>query len=333
MDDTASFSSRSNAKRAAEKMIANGAAPAVDYGFKPRDDGRFEIVWKTDKAKAKASPTTDEVEAELAAACEQAEAGWSEAGEAEAEAAQAHPGANGAESSLAANDPAESEEAATAPPPRPATAAESPAADPAAASDPFARIWDPAAEKLEQHKDWLRDQAAAQAEPENQWPEGTRVMVRKGKSWSEATMVRRLDVDYWRVEFPRGGSGVFEEADIRSYDDAHDPKPAKQPRRARATAPRAPRAESRSRYGIDPAAIAAGKLPDKAPVVSSATNQLYQKKFDALHAHAVAGEWDAVRDFKITGSNSYSKMVERYRQDLLAVHKAQAEASAATGQC
>ena len=73
--------------------------------------------------------------------------------------------------------------------------------------------------------------------------------------------------------------------------------------------------------------IAAGKLPDKAPVVSSATNQLYQKKFDALHAHAVAGEWDAVRDFKITGSNSYSKMVERYRQDLLAVHKAQAEAS------
>ena len=146
-------------------------------------------------------------------------------------------------------------------------------------------------------------------------------------------MVRRLDVDYWRVEFPRGGSGVFEEADIRSYDDAHDPKPAKQPRRARATAPRAPRAESRSRYAIDPAAIGAGRLPQKAPVVSSATNQLYQKKFDALHAHAVAGEWDAVRDFKITGSNSYSKMVERYRQDLLAVHKAQAEASAATGQC
>jgi len=106
-----------------------------------------------------------------------------------------------------------------------------------------------------------------------------------------------------------------------------------QPRRERATAPRAPRAESRSRYAIGPAAIAAGKLPDKAPVVSSATNQLYQKKFDALHAHAVAGEWDAVRDFKITGSNSYSKMVERYRQDLLAVHKAQAEASAATGQC
>jgi hypothetical protein len=88
-----------------------GTAPAVDYGFKPRDDGRFEIVWKTHKAKAKAeaSPTNDEVEAELAAACEQAEANWSEAGEAEA--TQAHPGANGGESCLAANDPAESESA------------------------------------------------------------------------------------------------------------------------------------------------------------------------------------------------------------------------------
>jgi hypothetical protein len=39
MDTTATFSNRSNAKRAAEKMIANGTAPAVDYRFKTRDDG------------------------------------------------------------------------------------------------------------------------------------------------------------------------------------------------------------------------------------------------------------------------------------------------------
>ena len=121
MDDTASsatFSSRGNAKRAAEKMITAGTAPALDYGIKPRDDGRFEIVWKT---AAKASPTTSEEETEIAAACEQAEATWSEAGEAEAAsitettsteppttdaseediahtAAQADPGANGGES-------------------------------------------------------------------------------------------------------------------------------------------------------------------------------------------------------------------------------------------
>ena len=47
MDGTASsFSTRSNAKRAAEQMIAKGTAPAVDYGIKP-SNGRFEVVWKT----------------------------------------------------------------------------------------------------------------------------------------------------------------------------------------------------------------------------------------------------------------------------------------------
>jgi hypothetical protein len=28
-------------------MIANGTALAIDYGIKPRDNGRFEIIWKT----------------------------------------------------------------------------------------------------------------------------------------------------------------------------------------------------------------------------------------------------------------------------------------------
>jgi hypothetical protein len=36
-----------------------------------------------------------------------------------------------------------------------------------------------------------------------------------------------------------------------------------------------------------------------------------------LHGLALAGDWKAVRDYKVSGSNSYSKMVERYRQDLL----------------
>ena len=51
-------------KRAAEAMIRKGTAPAVDYGIKPSDDGRFEIVWKS----AKTAPTTDEVETEIAEA-------------------------------------------------------------------------------------------------------------------------------------------------------------------------------------------------------------------------------------------------------------------------
>jgi hypothetical protein len=69
MDTTSSsFTARNSAKRAAEKMIANGKALAVDYGIRPRDDGRFEIVWKT-------VPTTGEVETEIATAATAAEDG------------------------------------------------------------------------------------------------------------------------------------------------------------------------------------------------------------------------------------------------------------------
>ena len=61
---------------------------------------------------------------------------------------------------------------------------------------------------------------------------------------------------------------------------------------------------SRSRYALDLAVIAAGKLPDKAPVVTSAANPHYQKRFDELHKLAVAGDWVAVRDYKVSGSTS-----------------------------
>src|SRR6202040_1778895 len=65
MDTTASsFTLRKNAKRAAEAMIRKGIAPAVDYGIKLSDDGRFEIVWKITTS----APTTDEVETEIAEA-------------------------------------------------------------------------------------------------------------------------------------------------------------------------------------------------------------------------------------------------------------------------
>jgi len=68
MDNTApcsTFSTRSNARRAAEKMITAGTAPAVDYGIKPRDDGRFEIVWKTGNGTP---ATTGEIETEITTA-------------------------------------------------------------------------------------------------------------------------------------------------------------------------------------------------------------------------------------------------------------------------
>ena len=270
MDTTASsFTARNNAKRAAEKMIADGKASAVDYSIRPRDDGRFEIVWKT-------VPTTGEVETEIATA---------------ATAADGHYSTNPL---LSVNeDPSDAPPSAGAEEVAAATGNE-----PAASSVP----------------------ASGAPERDNKWPDGTRVMVRnKPKSWSEATIYTRLNAEYWRVKYTSGGTGMFKDGDIRAYDAERDAKRAGQPRRAKAAGPGA---TSRSRYALDPAVIAAGKLPDKAPVVTSAANPHYQKHFDRLFDLATAGDWDAVRDYKVTGSNSYSKMVERYHRDLLALHAA-----------
>jgi hypothetical protein len=252
MDSTASnFTLRKNAKRAAEAMIRKGTAPAVEYGIKLSDDGRFEIVWKI----AKPAQTTDEVETEIA--------------------------------ETLADQPAAESPTEAAPQPAPA------------ATEPAPALSEPA--------------------PKNEWPASTRVMVRKRKSWGEATIISRLDPDQWRAEYPGGGSGMFRADDIRAYDPMRDATPAEQPRRAKATAPQT---SSRSRYAIDPEAIAAGRLPQKAPVVTSAANPHYQKHFDRLFGLAKAGDWDGVRNYEVKGSNSYSKMVARYRQDLLAVHAA-----------
>jgi hypothetical protein len=263
MDATASnFSNRSNAKRAGEKMIARGTAPAVDYGIKPSDDGRFEIVWKT-------ALTTGEVEAEIATATGEADKTGTES-------------FRGTEETHFTGVTLPETEIAVA-----ATLAHGPA---------------------------LSELAPITA-PENNWPDGTRVMVPKGKSWSEATITRRLNADYWRVRSPVGGSGV--EADIRAYDAERDAGPARQPRRAR-QASTAPRKGSRSSYAIDPAAIAAGTLPDKAPIVTSKANQLYQKH--RLLVHTRAGEWGC--GARLQSHWQQQLMVARYRQDLLDLHAA-----------
>jgi hypothetical protein len=72
------FSSRSNAKRAAEKAIATGTAPSLDYGIKTTHrSGRFQIIWK-DRAKEARErlgmpPTTEHIEAEIATATAEAD--------------------------------------------------------------------------------------------------------------------------------------------------------------------------------------------------------------------------------------------------------------------
>src|SRR5213075_208782 len=124
MDTTASsFTARNNAKRAAEKMVANGKAPAVDYGIRPRDDGRFEIVWKT-------VPTTGEVETEIAPAATAAEDRTDPLLSVNEDPSDAPPNAGAAEAAAAIGD------------------------EPAASSLP----------------------ASGALEPDNKWPDGTRVM-------------------------------------------------------------------------------------------------------------------------------------------------------------
>ena len=227
---------------------------------------------------AKTAPTTDEVETEIAEASAEQPAAASLA---EA-ASQPAPAATEPATANAAPQPTSEAEAASQPAP--------------VATEPFPALSEPAP---------------------NQWPHGASVMVRKRKSWREATIISRLDPNHWRAEYPGGGSGMFREADIRAYDAERDARPAAQSRRAKATAPQK---SSRSRYAIDPETITAGRLPQRAPVVTSAANPHYQKHFDRLFDLAKAGDWDGVRNYEAKGSNSYSKMVARYRQDLLAVH-------------
>jgi hypothetical protein len=319
MDDTASsFSTRSNAKRAAEQMIAKGTAPAVDYGIKPRDDGRFEIVWKA----AAAAPISGEVEAEIA-----------EAGIAADKPLAGGPALEDGHYSANPHLSINSDPSYTAP---------------AATTTDEEAGFDPAAEAREVHDAWQAERAAPNAatadeagtepqpgaaassasEPEpDPFPAGTYVKVRTGKRKTHTGHIsHRIDEQHWRVRLLGAADGVTELASAaqlyRAEGEAPAPeekKPANRQRRGGATGPQK---ASRSRYTIDPKAIASGKLPATAPVVTSAANPHYQKRFDELHKLAAASDWAAVRDYKVTGSNSYSKLVARYQQDLLALHAA-----------
>jgi len=137
-------------------------------------------------------------------------------------------------------------------------------------------------------------------------------------------VTQRIDANTWRahqVGKPETWTQLATAAQLSCAEEPapEAPKPARRSRRRTTITPAKP---SRSKYAINADMIAAGKVPEKPPVVTSKANPHYQKRFDALHGYAAAGDWDAVRDYKVTGSNSYSKMVARYRQDLLALHAA-----------
>jgi hypothetical protein len=165
-----------------------------------------------------------------------------------------------------------------------------------------------------------------EAEPDP-FPVGAYVHVQLGRLRIRAGHItQRVGNANRRVHLLGAAEGVTQLVDVAQLYRVEEkpmppeePKPARQSRRGRA--PAAP-AGTRSRYSIGPDLIAAGRLPDKAPEVTSATNRRYQTHFDKLLELATAGDWTAVREYAVTGNNSYSKMVARYRQDLLAVHTA-----------
>ena len=163
------------------------------------------------------------------------------------------------------------------------------------------------------------------AEAEDPFPAGTWVKVRKGNRKAIVGQVtQRIDANTWRVHRvgkPETWTQLATAAQLyRTEKPAPEaPKAARPSRRGTSSTPAK---SSRSQYAINADVIAAGRLPENPPVVTSKANPHYQKRFDTLHGFAVAGDWDAVREYKVTGSNSYSKMVERYRQNLLALHAA-----------
>ena len=220
MTDTGSYAARKNAKRAAEKMIADGKAPAVDYGITPREDGRFVIKWKVNGA-----PTTEQVEAELTAATEAVTSG--SAPETGAEPAVT------SDSELAAADTTRTEPESTE------------------------------AEKL--------------------FPAGTWVKVRKGKRKAIVGQVtQRIGSNTWRVhEFGKPESWT-QLATAAQDNCAEEPAPEapKPARRSRRSTTITPVKLSRSQYAINADMIAAGKVPEKPPVVTSKANPHYQKRFD-----------------------------------------------------
>jgi len=105
------------------------------------------------------------------------------------------------------------------------------------------------------------------------------------------------------------------DADVARYRERQIRKAKSKVRRPR-KAPREPRPSKPN--AVDEAAVR-GIMPDK-PIITSAANQHYQKRFDRLAALAAAGDWDPVRTTQVNGDNTYARMLKSYRARLLLAH-------------
>jgi hypothetical protein len=66
------------------------------------------------------------------------------------------------------------------------------------------------------------------------------------------------------------------------------------------------------------------EMPVK-PVITSPANQSYQGRIDRLAEMADAGEWAGIEAYEVNGKNTYAKMVVRFRDEILAAHRAGAD--------
>jgi hypothetical protein len=212
-------------------------------------------------------------------------------------------------------------------------------------ADPFARIY-----ASEESEAFANEPANAEGEPDpgptheeaeaadnpvtDPFPKGTRVRVAiagqiSRKKYKLGTVEDRVGASQWRVlidgepsagvytcgqlSLPEAEPAAPAQGDLPSR--APRVKPERKPRAAPSGDRKPPKSAERD------AAAARGEMPTR-PIMTSKANPHYQKRFDQLEAWANAGNWEAVRSYEVKGINSYSKMVARYRQDLLALHAA-----------
>ena len=96
------------------------------------------------------------------------------------------------------------------------------------------------------------------------------------------------------------------------------PKPKRQPHKGRTG-----HASSGSRPVYAAAPMEPGGWPEKPVLKQADFTRSYQARIDHLTGLAEAGDWSAVEAYEIKGHNTYSKIVARYRAQLLAARPQQ----------
>ena len=301
MTDSTTFSSRSNAKRAAEKAIEAGTAPSIDYRIREHVSGRVEIVWVRNDCVhgTRDVPSTEQVADEIVTATAEADA------EDERDAQIANERLAEIE---AGND------------------------DRLISGDELQERFDSwNSDTKEAEADEREDTAPArpgtdsdgEQDMPDRFPPGTRVIVQVSKRKRRTGAVDyRVDATSCRVKFDGPHPSVLCRYSQLSLDDGSEPLPAPaKPERQPRAAPSGDRQPSR-RVELDMLA-ATGVMPTKPIMTSAANKDQYQPRFDKLEAMATTGDWGGVRGYEVKGINSYAKMVKQYRDRRLAAYEAQ----------